>query len=122
MNTRTNIVIDDDLIAQAMQRAGVTTKKAAVEAALKAFVRKPNYAGLLALRGADVIDPDYDPSGPYGLTPEALVRRGWTTFEQARQAIDKQCDDLLRQAAVPALPSNKTARQKNTKKSEATGA
>ena len=31
MNTRTNIVLDDDLVAQAMVRARVTTKKAAVE-------------------------------------------------------------------------------------------
>ena len=98
MNTRTNIVIDDDLIAQAMVRARVTTKKAAVEAALKAYVRKPDYAGLLALRGTDPIDPDYDPSGPYGLTPEALERRGWKTFEDARVAMDKQADELLNKA------------------------
>ena len=35
MNTRTNIVLDDQLVAQAMERARVTTKKAAVEAALE---------------------------------------------------------------------------------------
>jgi len=50
MNTRTNIVIDDELMAQAMVRARVKTKKGAVEAALKAFVRKPDFSGLLALR------------------------------------------------------------------------
>jgi Arc/MetJ family transcription regulator len=38
MGTRTNIVLDDELVAQAMARAGVKTKKAAVEAALRAFV------------------------------------------------------------------------------------
>lgn len=69
MNTRTNIVIDDDLIAQAMLRAGVTTKKAAVEAALKAFVRKPNYAGLLALQGSNVLADDYDPDECYARHP-----------------------------------------------------
>lgn len=69
MNTRTNIVIDDDLIAQAMLRAGVTTKKAAVEAALRAFVRKPNYAGLLALQGSDVLADDYDPDACYAKYP-----------------------------------------------------
>lgn len=105
MNTRTNIVIDDDLIAQAMVRARVTTKKAAVEAALKAYVRKPDYAGLLALRGTDPIDPDYDPSGPYGLTPEALERRGWKTFEDARIAMGKQADELLNKVVKkPAKP------------------
>ncbi len=61
MNTRTNIVLDDALVAQAMLRAKVTTKKAAVEAALRAYVRKPDYSGLLALRGSGVIADDYDP-------------------------------------------------------------
>lgn len=61
MGTRTNIVLDDDLIAQAMARAGVTTKKAAVEAALRAYVRKPDYSGLLALVGSGVIADGYDP-------------------------------------------------------------
>ncbi len=61
MNTRTNIVLDDDLVAQAMLRARVKTKKAAIEAALKAYVRKPDYSGLLALVGTGVIADDYDP-------------------------------------------------------------
>ncbi len=61
MNTRTNIVLDDQLVAQAMVRAGVKTKKAAVEAALKAYVRRPDYAGLLALAGSDVLADGYDP-------------------------------------------------------------
>ncbi|HTH81265.1 MAG TPA: type II toxin-antitoxin system VapB family antitoxin [Ramlibacter sp.] len=61
MTTRTNIVLDDDLVAQAMRRAGVKTKRAAVEAALRAFVKKPDYSGLLALIGTDSIDDDYDP-------------------------------------------------------------
>jgi hypothetical protein len=107
MNTRTNIVIDDDLIAQAMVRARVTTKKAAVEAALKAYVRKPDYAGLLALQSMNPIDPDYDPRGPYGLTPEALERRGWKTFEEARTAMDRQADTLLKKTIKkPAKPVN----------------
>ena len=45
MSTRTNIVLDDDLIAQAMAKARVKTKKGAVEAALRAYVRKPDYSG-----------------------------------------------------------------------------
>ena len=61
MNTRTNIVLDDELVAQAMVLARVTTKKAAVEAALRAYVRKPDYSGLLALAGSGVIAADYDP-------------------------------------------------------------
>lgn len=61
MNTRTNIVLDDELVAEAMVRAGVKTKKAAVEAALRAYVRKPDYSGLLGLVGTGVIADDYDP-------------------------------------------------------------
>ncbi len=61
MNTRTNIVLDDQLVAQAMARAGVKTKKAAIEAALRAYVREPDYSGLLALAGSGVIADDYDP-------------------------------------------------------------
>ena len=98
MSTRTNIVLDNDLIAQAMLRAGVTTKKAAVEAALKAYVRKPDYPGWLALRGKGLIDPDYDPRGPYGLTQAALERRGWTTFADARTADAAQMDTLQKPA------------------------
>ena len=93
MNTRTNIVLDDELVAQAMLLARVTTKKAAVEAALRAYVRKPDYSALLALRGKDLIDPDFDPRGPYGLTQAALKRRGWHTFEEAHWAHEKQLDE-----------------------------
>lgn len=66
MNTRTNIVLDDQLVAQAMARAGVKTKKAAIEAALRAYVRKPDYSGLMALRGSGAIADDYDPKEPHG--------------------------------------------------------
>jgi hypothetical protein len=66
MSTRTNIVLDDALIAQAMERAGVKTKKAAVEAALRAYVREPDYSGLLALVGSGVIADDYDPKALFG--------------------------------------------------------
>ena len=61
MSTRTNIVLDDNLIAQAMAKARVKTKKGAVEAALRAYVREPDYSGLLALEGSDVLADDYDP-------------------------------------------------------------
>ena len=69
MSTRTNIVLDDELVAQAMARAGVTTKRAAVEAALRAFVRKPDYSGLLALVGTGVIADGYDPKALFNDAP-----------------------------------------------------
>ena len=71
MNTRTNIVLDDELVAKAMARAGVKTKKAAVEAALRAYVRKPDYSGLLALAGTGVIADDYDPDECSRIDPVA---------------------------------------------------
>ena len=61
METRTNIVLNDDLVARAMAKAGVTTKKAAVEAALRAYVRAPDWKGLLALSGSGALADDYDP-------------------------------------------------------------
>lgn len=104
MSTRTNIVLDDDLVAQAMILARVTTKKAAVEAALRAYVRKPDYSGILALRGKGLIDPDYDPKGHCGLTQEALVRRGLLTFEDVRTAHENQLDDFHKKTSKPAKP------------------
>ncbi len=65
METRTNIVLDDELVHQAMLRAGVKTKKAAIEAALKAFIRKPDYSAITALRGSGVLADDYDPNEAY---------------------------------------------------------
>ena len=116
MNTRTNIVLDDELVAQAMTLARVTTKKAAVEAALRAYVRKPDYSSLLALQGENLIDPDYDPKGPYGLTQAALERRGWHTFEDARLAHEKQFDELHKKADKPVKLNRKPlVKQKRTK-------
>lgn len=76
MSTRTNIVLDDELVAKAMARAGVKTKKAAVEAALRAYVRQPDYSALLALEGSHLVSGDYDPKAlfthpRYGVAPVA---------------------------------------------------
>lgn len=60
MDTRTNIILDDELVARAMAKAGVTTKKAAIEVALRAYIREPDWAGLLELEGAGLIDEAYD--------------------------------------------------------------
>lgn len=81
MSTRTNIVLDDELVAQAMARAGVRTKKAAVEAALRAYVRQPDYSGLLALEGSDVLADDYDPATLFNADAQ-----GWASDAVARAA------------------------------------
>jgi Arc/MetJ family transcription regulator len=48
---RTNIEIDDKLMKQAMKAAGVKTKKAAVEEALRRMVRIKAQGGIRKLRG-----------------------------------------------------------------------
>ena len=48
---RTNIVIDDALIAEAMAATGASTKREAVELGLKALVRLRRQAGIRAYRG-----------------------------------------------------------------------
>jgi Arc/MetJ family transcription regulator len=48
---RTNIVIDDDLMSQAMQAAGVKTKRAAVELGLRTLLRLRQQANIRNYRG-----------------------------------------------------------------------
>jgi Arc/MetJ family transcription regulator len=48
---RTNIVIDDDLIARAMQLSGLKTKREAVEAGLQLLVRLKEQERIRAARG-----------------------------------------------------------------------
>lgn len=48
---RTNIVIDDELMAQVMQRTGLRTKREAVEAGLRALLKLREQEKLRALRG-----------------------------------------------------------------------
>ncbi|MGA2536961.1 MAG: type II toxin-antitoxin system VapB family antitoxin [Terracidiphilus sp.] len=48
---RTNIDIDDELMKQAMEAAGATTKKAAVEAALRQMVQIKAQGAIRKLRG-----------------------------------------------------------------------
>ena len=48
---RTNIEIDDDLLADAMQATGARTKREVVEQGLRKLVQLNRQRGLLALRG-----------------------------------------------------------------------
>lgn len=101
MNTRTNIVIDDELIAQAMLRARVKTKKAAVEAALKAFVRKPDYSGLLALRGTGVLADDYDPDECYKQYPVEPVFAAEPGNAEVSERAPVKAKSLKKRASKP---------------------
>lgn len=48
---RTNIVIDDTLMADALKASGVTTKKEAVELGLKTLIRLKNQERIKAFKG-----------------------------------------------------------------------
>jgi len=61
----TDIVLDDELVAEAMRIAGTRTKQATIEQALRFFVenaqRRKSMRRLQALRGRkDLLDPEYD--------------------------------------------------------------
>lgn len=49
---RTNIIIDDELMAQAMSAAGVATKRETVELGLRTLLRLRRQSEIRRLRGA----------------------------------------------------------------------
>jgi len=48
---RTNVVIDDDLMAEALETTGLATKKAVIEEALRILVRLKKQEKVRTLRG-----------------------------------------------------------------------
>ena len=48
---RTNIVLDEALVAEAMRRTGIKTKRAVVEEALRTLIQLKRQEEILALRG-----------------------------------------------------------------------
>ena len=57
---RTNIVLDDRLVKEAMRLSKARTKREAVDRALRDFVSRGKQRDILALIGEGVIAPDYD--------------------------------------------------------------
>lgn len=57
---RTNIVLDDQLVADAMRLCGVKTKREVVELALRRLVNSVRRKDILDLVGQNMIAPDYD--------------------------------------------------------------
>ena len=57
---RTNIEIDDRLMAQAIKLSGLPTKRAAVEAGLKLLIRTQRQASVRTLFGKIPLDIDLD--------------------------------------------------------------
>ena len=56
---RTNIVLDDKLVRQAMKLANVRTKREAVDAALRKFVQSGQQKKLLELFGTGGLRKNY---------------------------------------------------------------
>ncbi|HKZ21353.1 MAG TPA: type II toxin-antitoxin system VapB family antitoxin [Acidimicrobiia bacterium] len=59
---RTNIEIDDALLAKAARVAGTTTKKATVEFALRELVRRRDRKAILRLKGKVAWEGDLESS------------------------------------------------------------
>ncbi len=57
---RTNIVLDDKLVQEAMKLANVKTKREAVDVALRRFVQNGRQRRMLALKGTGGIQVGYD--------------------------------------------------------------
>ncbi len=57
---RTNIVLDDALVEEAMRLSGAKTKQEVVNQALQAWVARHRQRALRELVGQDLFDPDYD--------------------------------------------------------------
>ena len=57
---RTNIVIDDELMQEAMRVSGLTTKKDVVDKALIEFVERRTRKDLAEIRGKIKFADDYD--------------------------------------------------------------
>lgn len=57
---RTNIVLDDKLVGEAMRLAKVRTKREAVDIALRRFVQSGKQRKLLDLQGQGGLRRDYD--------------------------------------------------------------
>lgn len=57
---RTNIVLDDDLVAEASRLSGIKTKKELVHEALRVLIAARKRKNLLDLRGKIEFVPGYD--------------------------------------------------------------
>jgi Arc/MetJ family transcription regulator len=57
---RTNIVLDDKLVARAMKLAGAKTKREAIHVALREFVRSRSRPDVRELYGIGGLEPGYE--------------------------------------------------------------
>lgn len=102
---RTNIEIDDALMAAAMEAGGFKTKKEAVEEGLRLVRRRKVYDGLLALRGK----LQWDDS-------DAGWARGPTSKEQPAAVQETRAA----YAVTGKVPASKTVTPKSAKSANST--
>jgi hypothetical protein len=83
----TNIDIDEDLIAQAMQVSGARTKREVVDRALRDLVarsKRPRLRDIWGIAGPDTFWPGYDPKADPGEPPgKYRVEQGVATYRVA---------------------------------------
>jgi Arc/MetJ family transcription regulator len=60
MDMRTNVVLNDRLVNEALKYAAVKTKKDLIDLALREFVQQRKRADVRELRGKGLLDPSYD--------------------------------------------------------------
>jgi hypothetical protein len=80
----TNIDIDEDLIAQAMQVSGARTKREVVDRALREMIaraKRPRIRDLWGFAGEDGFWPGYDPKAPPEEAGKYRVEQGVATYK-----------------------------------------
>jgi len=110
---RTNIVIDDKLMADVMASGDFKTKKEAVEEGLRLLKRRKIYDGLLALRGKLQWDDSDEAWARYRAEQMALKAEGSSYDRDIDAAADVQAvarPQVLQEPAPPSLVA--TARKK----------
>ena len=56
--TRTNVVLDDELIGECQRATGIPTRRAVIDHALRELLRRGNQKKILALKGKVAWDGD----------------------------------------------------------------
>ena len=87
---RTNIVIDDHLMDQAINLSGLETKKAVVEQALKLYIQLLQQAALRELRGKLRWEGDLNQGDPVNAQLAALQLVGRNFFIKKAPKIGKK--------------------------------
>jgi Arc/MetJ family transcription regulator len=59
-DVRTNIVLDERIVKEAMRATGARTKREVVDLALRELVARRKQADILSLAGKELIARDYD--------------------------------------------------------------